>query len=310
MRQPLVEEHRAVGTTIIVLRFPDLAIGALDREGLVRQPTGQRVLARLFQGGEVHRRLDQRANRAHRIQGPVETGETGLAAADHGLDFAGFRVGHHHGRFNFVSALAPAQSLEGVLDRGFGLHLQDRVEAGENAQAFFGQVFIAVVLAQLALDQVEEGREGAVGQAAALGHAQRHLLRCIDFCLAGHALLGHQVEHQVAAGQGAVRIATRVVVGRPLDHAHQQGDLVQFQLRQRLAEEELAGEAEAVHRTLAILADEHLVEVGLEDLALVVVQLQQHGHHRLGQLAAEAALAGEVEILHQLLGQGTATLAH
>ncbi|MNN47476.1 hypothetical protein D3C81_1618970 [compost metagenome] len=65
-----------------------------------------------------------------------------------------------------------------------------------------------------------------------------------------------------------------------------------------------------MHRALAILADEHLVEVGLENLALVVVHLQQYGHHRFGQLAAEGALAGQVEVLHQLLGQGTATLAH
>ncbi|MNN09664.1 hypothetical protein D3C81_1225540 [compost metagenome] len=306
----MVQVDGAMRAAVVVLRAPDLAVSTFDRERLVLNQAGQGVPGRLLQRGQIDRRLDQRADRPHGIDGAVEAGEAGLAAADQRLHLTGFRVGHDHRRLHLVRPLAARQALEGLAHRGFGLHLQDRVEAGEDAQAFFGQVFIAVVLAQLALDQVEEGRERAVGQAAALGHAQRHLLRCIDFCLAGHALLGHQVEHQVAAGQGAVRVTPRVVVGRPLDHAHQQGDLVQFQLRQRLAEEELAGEAEAVHRTLAILADEHLVEVGLEDLALVVVQLQQHGHHRLGQLAAEAALAGEVEILHQLLGQGTATLAH
>gem|GEM_PF-3607412 len=40
------------------------------------------------------------------------------------------------------------------------------------------------------------------------------------------------------------------------------------------------------------------------------MQFQQYRHHRLGQLAAQAALTGEVEVLDQLLGQGTATLAH
>ncbi|MCY1440821.1 hypothetical protein D9M71_571100 [compost metagenome] len=85
---------------------------------------------------------------------------------------------------------------------------------------------------------------------------------------------------------------------------------MQFQLRQRLAEEELARQTKAVHRALTVLADEHLVEVSLKDFALVVVQFEQDRHHRLGQLAAEAALAAEVEVLHQLLGQGTATLAH
>ncbi|MNE07934.1 hypothetical protein D3C80_1005740 [compost metagenome] len=60
---------------------------------------------------------------------------------------------------------------------------------------------------------------------------------------------------------------------------------------------------------LAVLAEEHLVQVGLEDLALVVVQLQQHRHHGLGGLARDAALVGQIEVLHQLLGQGTAALA-
>ena len=64
-----------------------------------------------------------------------------------------------------------------------------------------------------------------------------------------------------------------------------------------------------MHGALAVLAKEHLIEVGLENLFLVVVQLQQHRHHRLGKLAAEAALVGQVEVLHQLLSQGTAALA-
>ncbi|MNP25432.1 hypothetical protein D3C76_1182400 [compost metagenome] len=65
-----------------------------------------------------------------------------------------------------------------------------------------------------------------------------------------------------------------------------------------------------MHRALTILPDEDFVEVGLEDLALVVMQLQQNSHHGFGELAAQAALAGEVEVLHQLLRQGTAALAH
>ncbi len=65
-----------------------------------------------------------------------------------------------------------------------------------------------------------------------------------------------------------------------------------------------------MHRALTILANEHLVEVGLEDLALVVMQLKQHRHQGFRQLATEAALIGQVEVLDQLLGQGTATLTH
>ncbi len=49
--------------TTIVLRLPNLPIGALHGEGLVLEKTGQRVLAGLFQRGQVDGRLDQRADR-------------------------------------------------------------------------------------------------------------------------------------------------------------------------------------------------------------------------------------------------------
>ena len=69
---------------------------------------------------------------------------------------------------------------------------------------------------------------------------------------------------------------------------------MQFELRQRLAEEELAGQTKAMHGALSVLTDKHFIEVGLKDFALVVVQLQQQRHHCFGQLAAEAALIGQV----------------
>ncbi len=85
---------------------------------------------------------------------------------------------------------------------------------------------------------------------------------------------------------------------------------MQLELGQRLAEEELAGKAETVHRPLTVLADEHLVEVRLQNLLLVVVQFQQQRHHGFGELASQAALVGQVEVLDQLLGQRTTALAH
>ncbi|MNI24558.1 hypothetical protein D3C73_781820 [compost metagenome] len=297
-------------TTIIVLRLPDLAVGALDREGFVRQPTGQRVLARFLQRGQVHSRFDQRADRPHSIQCPIEPGKTGLTTADHGLYFAGLRVGHDHGRLDVIGTLAPGQALEGVVDRGFSLHLQDRVETGEDAQAFLGQVFVAIVFAQLTLDQIEEAGERAVRQTAALGHAQRHFLRRLNLLGGRDALLLQHIEYQVAPLEGTLRITTGVIGRRPLDHAHQQRDLMQLELGQRLAEEELAGQTETVHRALTVLPDKHFVEVSLKDFAFVVMQLKQQRHHRFGELAAQAALVGQVEVLDQLLSQGTATLTH
>ncbi|MCY1375546.1 hypothetical protein D9M69_629700 [compost metagenome] len=86
--------------------------------------------------------------------------------------------------------------------------------------------------------------------------------------------------------------------------------MIELQLGQRLAEEILTGQAETMHRALTVLAQEHLVEVGLENILLVVMQFEQHRHHGLGGLADQAALVGQVEVLDQLLGQGTAALAH
>src|SRR3546814_9583069 len=68
-----------------------------------------------------------------------------------------------------------------------------------------------------------------------------------------------QVEHQVAPLEGALRMTPRVVGGRSLNHTHQQRHLVQLELGQRLAEEELAGQVETVNRPLTILADEDFV---------------------------------------------------
>ena len=82
-----------------------------------------------------------------------------------------------------------------------------------------------------------------------------------------------------------------------------------LQFGQRLAEVVLAGQAEAVNGALSVLTEKHLVEVRLEDFPLVVMQLQQQGHRRFHRLAAEGAFAGQEEVLHQLLGQGTTALA-
>ena len=59
---------------------------------------------------------------------------------------------------------------------------------------------------------------------------------------------------------------------------------------------------------VAVLAEVDLVEVGLEDLLLAVVELEQHRHHELGELARQRALRREEEVLHELLRDGAAAL--
>ncbi len=108
--------------------------------------------------------------------------------------------------------------------------------------------------------------------------------------------------------QGPLGVAARVEIGRPLEHADQQGRFGIVQLRQRLAEEKDRRQAEAVDGPVAVLAEVDLVDVGFENLLLAVVGLQQQRHDHLGELAAQGALGGQEEILDQLLGQGAPPL--
>ncbi len=173
--QGLIEVRRAMGFAVIVLRSPDLAILPLDRQRLILQPAGQGVLAGALQSGQVDRRLDQRTNRPQRIQGPIETGEARLATADQGLHLTAFRTGHQHRRLDLINPLAApgGETFECLGKCRFGFQLQDGIEAGENPQSFLGQIFLAVILTQLAFDQIEKAWKRAVGQTAALGNAQR-----------------------------------------------------------------------------------------------------------------------------------------
>ena len=57
-------------------------------------------------------------------------------------------------------------------------------------------------------------------------------------------------------------------------------------LRKRLAEIELARETEAVHCAVAVLAEIDLVDVRVHQVLLAEVELQQHGHERLLDLAS------------------------
>ncbi len=123
-------------------------------------------------------------------------------------------------------------------------------------------------------------------------------------------MLLKQVEYKVAALHRTFRVATWVIEGRPFDQPDQHRYLVNFQLGQRLTEEILTGKTKAMNRTLTILANKHLIEISLEDFLLAVMNLQQDRHHGLSQLAAQAALVGQVEVLHQLLSQRTAALTH
>ena len=63
-------------------------------------------------------------------------------------------------------------------------------------------------------------------------------------------------------------------------------------------------------RTAAVLTHVDLINIGIQQVGLVVVPLQDHGHHRFTELAPQGAPVVEEIVLHQLLRDGAAALGH
>ena len=63
-----------------------------------------------------------------------------------------------------------------------------------------------------------------------------------------------------------------------------------------------------MNRGAVVVAEVHLVEVGLENLFLGVACFEHRGDSRFPQLSERCALGAQEEILGQLLGDGGATL--
>ena len=167
----------------------------------------------------------------------------------------------------------------------FSARLHQGVQSTKNSQTFTGQVFRPVLQSQLLTHQRKVS--GIVGctSAGAVPGIQRSLrragsdLRCHGTCFA------HQRQYQLATRLCSGRPFHRIVVSRPANQGDQQGDLMQFQFRQRSAEIELTGEAETVYCTLAILAEVDLVDVGIENIGFAVMQLQYQRHQCFAQLS-------------------------
>ncbi len=92
------------------------------------------------------------------------------------------------------------------------------------------------------------------------------------------------------------------------DHPGEQRGLAHVHLAHVLPEVDLGRPAHAVDRPTAVLAEVDLVEVGLEDLFLVVAPFQHHGHRHLAQLPDRGARGRQEEILGELLGERAAAL--
>jgi hypothetical protein len=69
-------------------------------------------------------------------------------------------------------------------------------------------------------------------------------------------------------------------------------------------------QCKTVYGARSVLPQVHLVDIALKDLVFLVMQVEQHSHQHLCQLAYQRALGGKVIILHQLLRDSTAAGDH
>ena len=113
---------------------------------------------------------------------------------------------------------------------------------------------------------------------------QRLSLGAFRLLFGDGAGLHHRVQHQVAALDGALRMAEGIEVVRALDDARQHGALGQIELADILAEVGLRSLAEAIDREAAALAQVDLVCVHLEDLLLGEAMFELEGDEDLVSL--------------------------
>ncbi len=165
---------------------------------------------------------------------------------------------------------------------------------------------------QLAPHQVHIRRKTVGSDQARLDrHAQRRSQRALVFGVVDQIVFVQLAEHEIASVQRAFRVAPRVVVRRPLDQPDQQCDLLGGHRIEFATEPQFRARRHAVDRLPAALAQIDLVEIGLQDGALVVARLHDHRVQDLVELARERLFLADAEqaATGQLLGQGAGALA-
>ena len=152
------------------------------------------------------------------------------------------------------------------------------------------------------VDQMKSGvaadpREGREVQPLGLGVGR--LRRGDD------AVVLHPGQHIGEALVGALAVAVRIVIGRPLGQAGDEGAFGQRQVLHRLAEIGARREVDAPRRAAEI----DRVEIDFEDFLLGERLLDAVGDDHLADLALEGDAVADQQILRHLLGDGRAALA-
>ena len=299
-----------MAAAIGIARRPALPAAEAHGDRRIVHVAGKRILAGLRQREQVDKRLQQRSDRALRLDCAVEAVLAWIAAADHGHDFTVVHVGHHDARLQRRLATRP-ERFHRPRDRALGGALRGGRHAGHDRQARTRQRFFRIVAGQLAAHEVDVGGE-AVGRhrAGRFGHAQRRLDGAVVLGLIDDAGFEHLAQHERAPLTHAFGMLARVVVGRALDDADQQRDLLGVEIGQVATEPEFRRRRDAVDRLRATLAEVHLVEISLEDFALLVARVDDQRVQDLVALASQGLLAADAEqsTARELLGQRAGAL--
>ena len=208
-------------------------------------------------------------------------------------------------------AAAALQRLQSRLQRLGRCVLGIEVDRGIDLQAATFDVFDTVVSSHLLQHAIDVERNGC--QAAALSEwfpRQRRGHGLLVCGLIDLPVFQQQVQNGVAPLHGQVGADERRIVVRAADHPRQQRRLRHIDLRDRLAEVELRRLADANDGDRPVAAQVDVVEVGLQDLSLGVLRVENHGHERFDELPPQRSFRRQVVVLHQLLRQRRCPLGY
>ena len=182
--------------------------------------------------------------------------------------------------------------------------LQARIERRAHGEAAAIEFVLAEEIDDVATHFLgEELRRGEPSAGLAHLHAERLGLCLFGVLFGDKAVLDHAVDHPVAAGDGALRKAERIIVTRRLGQRGEIGAVGDRQLVQRLVPIGLRRGGNAIGAATEI----NLVQIKLEDLLLGEGALDADGEDNLLQLALHGLVARQKEVLGDLLGDGRGT---
>ena len=181
-----------------------------------------------------------------------------------------------------------------------GDRLQRRRQRGPDRQAALVEERLAVLLDQGPADLLGEIVRGHDLGRRPVAHHQRLGHGAPGVGAVDEAEIEHPPDHPVAARLGRLGLAARIVPGGRLGQAGQERRLGDGELIQRLVEVVERRRRHAVGAEAEI----DLVQVQLEDLVLGERPLDPERQQRLLDLARQRDLAGQEEVLGDLLGDG------